>query len=56
MVYPYGTAERHRFQVAREAALGKVNSRFGTNAGDYDATVKRLSTPAFYDTDSRGVA
>lgn len=52
-IFAYGTAKWHRFQEAKDDALGKIKSRFGSNAGDADAMVKRLSTSHFYDTDSR---
>jgi len=51
-----GSDKAYRWQVARDAELGKQHSLFGTNAGDHDATVKRWSTPKFYDTDAEDAA
>jgi len=54
--YREGTNQHYRWQVARDAQLGKLHSKFGTNAGDHDGTIARKMRAHFYDTDSEDAA
>lgn len=50
--YTYGSAEWHRWQVARDEALGNKRGLHRTNAGEGKQWGKSFN----YDTDSREVA